>query len=68
MGRVTLNASFFAAQKFEKRGKAAVQFPAVVPNTDPEATPHSTALHTFLVKTREVDIDKAIAALISARG
>ena len=67
MGKVTLNASFFSAQKFDKVGKASIRFPAVVPNTDAEAAEGSTSLNTFLIKTKESDTDNAIAALVSAR-
>ena len=68
MGKVTLNVSFFPAQKFEKRGKHSVQFPALVADPDPEAAPGATSLQTFVIRTREGDIDAAIAALLSARG
>ena len=67
MGKVTLNASFFASQKFEKKGKNSIQFAAVVPDPSPEAAAGATSLNTFLLKTNENETDKAIAALNSAR-
>jgi len=67
MGKVTLNASFFAAQKFEKVKKNSIKFAAVVPDLDAGAAEGATSLNCFIIKTKESDTDNAIAALISAR-
>jgi hypothetical protein len=71
MGNITLNVSFFPTQTFIKNGKRRVQFPAMVLDPDPEAqknTPGALSLQTYIVTTKEEEIDKAIAALEKARG
>jgi len=67
MGKVTLNASFFAAQKFEKVKKNSIKFAAVVPDLGVGAAEGASSLNCFIIKTNERDTDNAIAALVSAR-
>jgi hypothetical protein len=75
MGKVTLNAAFFAAQTFKKVGlrEDSVQFPAMVANpnpVDPDAPAGSshpdTSLETFVLKVKADRVDKAMEAFQQA--
>ena len=67
MGKITLNAAFFAAMNFSRIGKNNIQFPAVVsnPNPVPEgAAPGShkpTSMETFVIKVKSDLVDETMA-------